>query len=127
MTLPDTSTATLVVPAQVDALVINEPIHNGGKTWNQWEMDYNQLNKFLTPMPLPFTSDNLTVPDIGIHVHWAVPDGLTHGVQDADVPGEFVYPFLPTRWLVVRLLTSTLTPTAPPVASAWVIEADTLG
>ncbi|MGB3243913.1 MAG: hypothetical protein WBB25_05235, partial [Sulfitobacter sp.] len=42
-------------------------------------------------------------------------------------PGEFVYPFLPTRWLVVRLLTSTLTPTAPPVASAWVIEADTLG
>lgn len=145
MSLPDTSSATLVVPAQVDALVINEPIHNAGKTWNQWKMDYSKLNQFANPMPLPFTSQQLTVPDIGIHVHWAVPDGLTHGIEktvptdpsvlannpdaptETAVPGEFVYPFLPTRWLVVRLLTSSATPTAPPIATAWVVESDKLG
>lgn len=127
MSLPDTSSATLIVPVQVDALAINEPIANGGKNWNQWKMNYNQLNDYINPMPAPFTSQIPEIPDVGIHVHWALPDGLTHGVEDPDVPGEFVYPFLPTRWLVVRLVTSATTPTAPPEAAAWVVVSDKLG
>jgi len=127
MTAPDLSTTTLIVPMQIDALVINEPIHDGGKTWNRWEMDYNQLNRFLNPMPMPFTSDTLTVPDIGIHVHWALPDGLTHGTPDPDDPGGFVYPYLPNRWLVVRMMTDPTAPATPPVISAWVIAADAIG
>lgn len=127
MSLPDTTSATLVVPAQIDALVINEPLHNAGQTWNQWEMSYNKLNDFLDPMPVPFTNQILSPPDIGVHVHWAVPDGLTHGVEDPAQPGEFVYPYLPNRWLVVRLMTSADAPTAPPVATAWVVKSDALG
>lgn len=122
--LPEPGAATLVVPCQLDALAINEPIHSAGQTWNRWTMKYDRLNQYTNPMPAPFTNEDRSPPDIGVHLHWAVPDGLTHGVEDPPGSGQFTYPYLPNRWLVVRMVTAA---DATPVVSAWVIEADALG
>lgn len=58
----------------------------------------------------------------GIHLHWALPDGLTHGVtpKDGDAP-EF--PLIPNRWLVVRLWDQD---TGAVRHKAWIVESDTI-
>ena len=94
MTTPENDAATLVVPVQVDALVINEPIAKGGATWNRWQMNYEKLNTFAPPMSEPFGDEVYDAPEVGVHIHWALPDGLTHGVRKpGDAPGEFTYPY----------------------------------
>ena len=124
MTTPDNDAATLFVPMQVDALVINEPIANGGATWNRWQMEYEKLNTFTPPMPEPSSDQVYAAPEVGVHIHWALPDGLTHGVgKPGDAPGEFTYPYLPNRWLIARVASST-DPATPGSVTAWVLVAD---
>lgn len=54
----------------------------------------------------------------GIHLHWALPQALTHGVTGED--GNVGFLAAPNRWLVSRIITtgSTLTRTS------WVVESD---
>jgi hypothetical protein len=60
----------------------------------------------------------------GVHLHWALPDGLTHGdsgaarsgISPAGNPGKL--PPVPDRWVVVRL------PHGAAALRAWVVEAD---
>ena len=55
----------------------------------------------------------------GIHLHWALPDGLTRGGG----PGTGLkFPAAPNRWLVTRIAISGATP----VTRSWLIESDTL-
>ena len=71
-----------------------------------------------------------TVPlSTGIHLHWALPDGLTHGIRAAGPgPGAaLALPAAPDRWLVTRVL--QVTPPAGPATTtlrSWVVEADRL-
>jgi hypothetical protein len=61
----------------------------------------------------------------GIHLHWALPAGLSHAVQGDD--GRQGYPAVPDRWLVTRVVADTATPGHPQVsARSWVIESDRL-
>ncbi len=55
----------------------------------------------------------------GIHLHWALPDGLTRASSDT---GSLVFPAVPNRWLLTRLLIQgkVLTP------KTWIIESDTI-
>ena len=123
MTTPENDAATLFVPMQVDALVISQPVAQGGATWNRWQMEYEKLNAFDQPMSEPF-SNQVYTPEIGVHIHWALPDGLTHGVQKSpDEPREFTYPCIPNRWLIVRVASST-DPATPGSVAAWVLVAD---
>ncbi|WP_460112228.1 hypothetical protein [Streptomyces platensis] len=55
----------------------------------------------------------------GVHLHWALPDGLTRGGG----PGaELDFPAVPNRWLVTRIV---IEGTAP-VTRSWLIESDAL-
>jgi hypothetical protein len=79
----------------------------------------------------------------GVYIHWALPDGLTHGVASAPAPETPhkddevmdpdslslssqvapVYPPLPDRWLVARIYPGASASTLRRM-TAWVIEAD---
>jgi hypothetical protein len=61
----------------------------------------------------------------GIHLHWALPAGLAHGVQGTDGKQEF--PAVPERWLVTRIVVDTAASGKPAVSSrSWVVESDRL-
>src|SRR5205814_2146006 len=47
-----------------------------------------------------FDTSSANNPTVGIHLHWALPDALTHGGQ-ADT-GQFAFPLVPNRWLIAR-------------------------
>ncbi|WP_141585207.1 hypothetical protein [Actinomadura sp. WMMA1423] len=56
----------------------------------------------------------------GVHLHWALPDGLTRGGG----PGhELDFPAVPDRWLVTRLSIEGGTPVA---ARSWLVHSDAL-
>jgi len=56
----------------------------------------------------------------GVHLHWALPAALTHGIQMSG--GEMVFPRVPNRWLVLRISGD---PT--PQTKAWILQSDYLG
>jgi hypothetical protein len=55
----------------------------------------------------------------GVHLHWALPDALTHSGTEG---GGLEFPAVPNRWLVTRLTIDG----AKPTASSWLIESDAL-
>jgi len=112
----------LLVPMHLDALVINRQITAGG-VYNRWRMDYSQMNEFESPMLPPFDDQKTEPPRVGVHLHWALPDGLTHGVENES--GEIEFPFVPNRWLVVRIQPGGSQTGASPIA-AWVVISDAL-
>lgn len=70
----------LLVPIAVEAMVVNS-YEQTGVTFHRWEMDYQSLPQFQSPVPPPFSSLANTPPDPGVHLHWALPRGLTRGTQ----------------------------------------------
>lgn len=125
----------VLVPIYVDALVV--PIAGAAaSTWANVTVDPLNAN---APHPAPF--DTIVGRPPGVHLHWALPDGLTRGSAARaadDVPlaagvngaaeqdevrstARTTYRPIPDRWLVARIVAGA-TPTAPRTASAWVIE-----
>jgi hypothetical protein len=109
--------SVLLVPMHIDALVINRQITAAG-LYNRWRFDYSQMNQYESPMLPPFDDQKTAPPSMGVYLHWALPDGLTHGVENEK--GSIEFPLVPNRWLVVRLQEAK--PTA-----AWVVLSDELG
>jgi hypothetical protein len=103
----------LLVPITIEALVVGEADCN--ETWATASMDYAQSAYLLDPDPGPAAS--AARPEGGVHLHWALPDALSHGFQNEK--GGIDFPCIPNRWLVVRLA-----PTTSP--QAWVVESDYL-
>ena len=66
----------------------------------------------------PLANANLSLAE-GIHLHWALPDALTKGVQ---AKGEVTttFPNVPNRWLVIRSRGGTT------IEEQWVVESDYL-
>ena len=60
-------------------------------------------------------------PGPGVHVHWALPDGLTSGIQDSS--GAVTWPAVPNRWLVTRIVMSA---TGAASYAGWVLDSDLL-
>ncbi len=125
----------VLVPVFVDALVV--PIAGAAaSTWANVTVDPLNAN---APHPAPF--DTITGRAPGVHLHWALPDGLTRGSTARapdDVPlaagvngaaeqdeirstARTTYRPIPDRWLVARIVAGA-TPTSPKTVSAWVIE-----
>jgi hypothetical protein len=76
---------------------------------------------------LPLTGGTPSVAlQTGVHLHWELPDYFKRGRHNPDL-GTIVFPAAPTRWLVVRSLStydqSSSTYGAPQNAS-WVVESD---
>jgi hypothetical protein len=91
----------LLVPIALDALAVRPAA--AAQTWARtaWTAPtrpaagQKPTRQDLAPPPF---ADQAAQRPAGIHLHWAVPDGLS--VQEA---GASSFPALPCRWLVVRL------------------------
>ncbi|WP_157254607.1 hypothetical protein [Nonomuraea typhae] len=110
---------TLVVPVSLDALVVNTALQ-GRDGFRTWQPNYRALNDYMSPEPDEGDrqSGDQAHGHTGVRLHWTLPRGLRHGVQDAQT-GEIRYPLVPNRWLVVRFSGSTTRR-----AKAWVVESD---
>jgi len=117
----------LLVPIHLDALVLeNEetvleamadfsrlPYYDGKRKQNV-NADAPYISEEIVSHP--FRDQSLRL-GRGVHLHWALPDALTQGVNTAK---GVVFPTVPDRWLVTR------TDDAGTVQKQWVVESDYL-
>ena len=118
-----------MVPLHLDALQVKSeevvveasadfsrlPYNNGAKDVNS---EIANISEEITSQP--FQNENLRLKS-GIHLHWALPDALTKGVQ---TPDGASFPAAPNRWLVTR---SSKDPSGKyKVDKQWVVESDYL-
>lgn len=114
--------STLLVPMELEALMVNE--NGNGRPFVSTERRYDNLqysggyiSQGLKGDPFPRESE---APRPGIHLHWFLPDALTKGVQTPE--GDTEFPPLPTIWLVQRIaLTKDL---ASLSRKGWLVESD---
>jgi hypothetical protein len=120
-----TDTGPLLVPIQLDAIVIvpkpTGPIRRP-------KMNYNKVRYFATPEPKPFEGvvDDFTESqeNQGVYLMWTLPAALRHGVQPDPTSGAVEFPLVPNRWLVVRFLSPR--PGGQTTTTAWIVESDYL-
>ena len=108
----------LLVPVTIEALVVSKLSQN--QAWAIKPMDYNQIGRFNDVQPnlsAGSTGTGTGIPGQGITLHWALPDGFSHGQEQED--GSVVFPYVPNRWLLVRNVNGHTGEN-----TAWVIESD---
>ncbi|AZK97628.1 MULTISPECIES: hypothetical protein [Streptomyces] len=109
----------LVVPVALDALVVSPAVlrRDGFRSWRR---NYLALNDYMSPEPDEGDrqTDDPLFSHTGVHLHWTLPRGLRHGVEDP-ATGEVDYPLVPNRWLVTRF-----SGTGTRRVRAWVVESD---
>ncbi|HEX7117670.1 MAG TPA: hypothetical protein VF212_02725 [Longimicrobiales bacterium] len=118
-TLPDDA-SSLLVPVHLDAWVVDS---RNQQALARYRADFGRLAAFRSPVPDAFDDEDVSKPAVGIHLHWALPDALTHG-REAEGGGPIEFPLVPNRWLIVRVET---TEGAPQQARLWVVQSDFLG
>ena len=106
----------IVVPVQLDALVVNENVL-GRDSFRWWQFNYFALKHYNSPEPMAL-GGSVGGQGVGVYLHWTLPAALRHGAQEPTV-AHVTYPLVPNRWLLVRFSGST-----QHQASAWVIESD---
>jgi len=106
---------SLLVPVDVEALVVSNLSRN--LTWAHVNMKYNNADEFLTVQPNLFQGTDADKPEVGITLHWALPDGITHGRQEAEGT-NIIYPYVPNRWLVIRYYDGK--------SKSWILQSDYL-
>lgn len=123
----------LLVPMRIDALHVPA----GGMTVRQAFADYRLLpyiykkdgtwgipktgrvaNLSSTILSPPCSGgDNLRL-GAGVHLHWALPEALTHSAEQDD-HDALIFPAVPSRWLVTRKRGGA-------IEKSWVVESDFL-
>jgi hypothetical protein len=130
----NSQTSALLVPINVEALCVNSRTQTSvfmPALTNFDELPYNnnpsRQKPFLSELvgAQPFASGSPL--ELGVHLHWAMPDGLMHGEQAGDAApkagvGEpasqaFRFPLLPDRWLVTRTELGS-----PGASVSWVVD-----
>lgn len=107
----------LYVPVALEALMVNDIVLNT-TSFNRTTINYQDVLDFKNQDPA-FNTTGSIPPEKGIYLHWAIPDGLTHGVRNQS--GTIDFPLVPNRWLVVRYSSGM-----PLNTTSWVIESDYL-
>ena len=116
----------LVVPINVEALCVND---HTGPVFQPSPYDFAKLANRKEPYisatvmtePAPVFMPN------GIHLHWALPDGITKGQTPQDTSGQARFPTAPDRWLVSRVFTDMADPKKPVNrVKCWVVESNYL-
>ena len=116
------STNYLVVPMQLDALVVNQGVLDRDG-FRRWQYDYTALQHYKSPEPEAFQNMNDSAAR-GVYLHWTLPRALRSGVQD-QVTGQVTYPLVPNRWLIVRVWsTDAYSDNASRQVTGWVLESD---
>lgn len=104
MRFPDISDEEiLLVPMKIEGLIVGKEgkqILYGDTSVNFGMLAYTTLGEQMQAVPL--SGGKPLEP--GIHLHWLLPKGLTHGIKDAKTE-EASYPPVPDRWLVTRIVT----------------------
>lgn len=114
----------LLVPMNIEALVVEK---NDTTNWANLTPKFINVNRneFLgqdLETPISDVVTGLNKP--GVHLHWALPDGLAHGVQEGE--GELKFPLIPNRWLIVRLWDDDAGEKPELQFRAWVVESDSI-
>lgn len=115
----------LLVPMNVEALVVG---NDSRAEWVNLKPNFQgvyRLNQVLgQQLVQPFRLiTGLHQP--GIHLHWALPDGLTHGDTSGD-GGRPKFPAIPNRWLVTRFCDQGGKQKLDLRSKAWIVESDTV-
>jgi len=114
----------LLVPMNIEALVIDK---NDASKWVNLTPKFANVrrNEFLgldLETTILETVSKLHQP--GVHLHWALPDGLSHGIQEPG--GELAFPIVPNRWLIVRLWDDDAVAKPDLQFRAWIVESDSI-
>ncbi|WP_214105155.1 hypothetical protein [Acrocarpospora catenulata] len=113
----------IVVPVHLDALCLERSTDVSGPTADFTRLPYaaeggdqHADQPYLSDIvvPEPFEDQDFRL-KAGVHLHWALPDGLTRMVQQDD--GQTSIPAVPDRWLVTRSRDGV-------VEAQWVVESD---
>jgi hypothetical protein len=119
-------TPRVLVPVALDALVVaDEKTPFADCTMRaptDDDLDDDGTADAAALLPPPFT--DLSPPRArGVHLHWALPDGLTGGLVGTapDGTGTVELPSIPDRWLVLRLAPSAKN--GRRAVAGWVLEA----
>ncbi len=118
-TTPPAETSSLLVPIHLDAWVIDS---QSQQLMSIYRADYTRLPQFLSLLDPPFSPATVKKTP-GVHLHWALPDALTHGRTPATGSDETIFPLVPNRWLIARF-------NATDVAwqcKLWVVQSDYIG
>lgn len=127
------SSQPLIVPIDVAALAVghSDQPEKGARVLTAMA-DFSRLPS--SRNRTPYTSEQALTNSIafageepalpGIHLHWSLPTPLTRGQAGSD---GLVFPPVPDRWLVTRIVVyrGTANP-APPRLRSWVVESDRL-
>jgi hypothetical protein len=106
----------LVVPVDVEALYHPE---GHGETYVHLPMELGGPAGDDTPVP-PFSGPRDR--PAGVHLHWALPDGLLRGEMQDEADAPITMRALPNRWLVLRLTGRRSSRTLD--VRGWVIESE---
>ena len=90
--------SSLLVPITLDAWVVDSQ-NQQQVSW--YYANFSNLTSFQSPIPQAFETSSANKPTVGVHLHWALPDALTHG-SESDTDDQIAFPFVPNRWLVAR-------------------------
>lgn len=101
---------SLLVPVDVQALVVTKSSLNLAWAWNP--LEYSSTNQYTDVVPTMFNDTNQPTP--GVTLHWAMPDALTHGTEKED--GAIEYPYVPNRWMVTRIWAGQ--------TKSWIVQSD---
>jgi hypothetical protein len=108
----------LVVPVDVEAMCVgHEDDSDNVFTDNPYQ--FNLLTHRNTiPLSKYIHKGTTSKLEKGIYIHWALPDGLTHGINDNET-NEVKFPAVPNRWLVARMINGNEN-----TLKYWVVESD---
>ncbi|MFF6785687.1 hypothetical protein [Streptomyces sp. NPDC012510] len=117
----------LIVPVHLDALCLAHDLDVRGPADDFTRLPYRDAATGLDQNEdLPYVSEIMTRTPFqdedfrlkaGVHLHWALPDGLTRMTQGAD--GTTAVAAVPNRWLVTRSRNGQ-------VEKDWIVESDYL-
>lgn len=120
-------TVSVVVPVSVEAMCVGpntdpDKVRFVGPTADFSDLPARDAKGYWRGKP--YLADSITAfpkPTLrpGMHLHWALPDALTHGATQAD--GTLAFPPAPNRWLVVRCARNA---GGERRSRGWVVESD---
>ena len=128
------SESSLLVPMNIEALVIPKGGIRGAQ-WIDLKPNFLSINdrrrrnrKFLgQDLERKIGHYQKNLHDPGIHLHWALPDGLTHGVTQNNGGQQPQFSCIPNRWLVARFWDQGgQNPKLDLRYKAWIVESDTV-
>ena len=119
--------AGLIVPINVEAMCVDK---DSIETFKPAPYNFAELPN-ASKEGTPYLSEKIMTGSgsvamgTGVHLHWALPDGLTRGTSPQDGTGKVQFPDTPDRWMITRTFCDMANPDKPVnKVKSWVIESN---